>query len=479
MDKNKKRAIRILAVFLAVMALCTVISRAAASVLVAQVKVEKIKKGRLTYTWEGKGQIVPAQETKLFLWPQQQVESAAKEGSTVKAGDCLVQFRAEYLQQTIDKKQAEVERLRLQREQQQVSARGSQRVSSAAGAALTLQSAQNRLAEAEQKAAEAQAAYDGAEAGGQGEEGTGGQPGAEEDPGIQEQKQALYQALQSAQAEVQSANQALEDAQNAYDLACREDAAQEANDANAREAAELGVQDLNVQTEQAESELQKLREYQDSGGKICAEQDCVVLRSGIQEGAVTTGSEILVLGSGGWRLRGSVSGEDKEQLSAGKEVEITLPSSEKRILKIESVENADSSQSKEEGQSQSEGQSGSGASGETVAFWYAPLPERVEGVYNKAFTWTAKTESQEEYEQMIPLSALREGTDGTYCLILTESSGMLGTVQSSKRVPVSVLEKDSQNAAVIAELSREDQIIVSSEKYVEEGDQVRIIENAN
>ena len=119
-------------------------------------------------------------------------------------------------------------------------------------------------------------AYDGAEAGGQGEEGTGGQPGAEEDPGIQEQKQALYQALQSAQAEVQSANQALEDAQNAYDLACREDAAQEANDANAREAAELGVQDLNVQTEQAESELQKLREYQDSGGKICAEQDCVV-----------------------------------------------------------------------------------------------------------------------------------------------------------------------------------------------------------
>ncbi len=156
-----------------------------------------------------------------------------------------------------------------------------------------------------------------------------------------------------------------------------------------------------------------------------------------------------------------------------------MPSSEKRILKIESVENADSSQSKEEGQSQSEGQSGSGASGETGAFWYAPLPERVEGVYNKAFTWTAKTESQEEYEQMIPLSALREGTDGTYCLILTESSGMLGTVQSSKRVPVSVLEKDSQNAAVIAELSREDQIIVSSEKYVEEGDQVRIIENAN
>ena len=471
MDKNKKRAIRILAVFLAVMALCTVVSRAAASLLVAQVQVGGIKKGRLSYTYEGKGQIVPAQETKLFLWPEQQIESVAKEGSTVKAGECLVQFRAEYLQKAIDKKQAEVERLRLQRDQQQVSARGNERVSSAAGAALTLESAQNRLAEAEQKAAEAQAAYD--------EAVSAGQPEEEENAGIQAQKQELYQALQSAQAEVQSANQAVEDAQNAYNLACQEDAAQEANDANAREAAELGVKDLDVQTEQAESELKKLKEYQAAGGKISAEQDCVVLQSGGKEGAVTTGSEILVLGSGGWRLRGSVRGEDKEEISAGKEVEITLPSSEKRTLKIESLENADSGQGKEDGQGQSAGQSGGDASDEAGAFWYAPLPERVEGVYNKAFTWKAEVESEEEYEQKIPLSALREGTDGTYCLILAESSGMLGTIQSAKRVPVSVLEKDSESAAVIAELTRGDQIIVSSEKYVEEGDQVRIMENAN
>ena len=471
MDKNKKRAIRILAVFLALMALCTVVSRAAASLLVAQVQAGGIKKGRLSYTYEGKGQIVPAQETKLFLWPGQQVESAAKEGSTVKAGDCLVQFRAEYLQKAIDQKQAEVERLRLQREQQQVSARGSERVAAASGAALTLASAQNRLAEAEQKAAEAQAAYD--------EAVSSGQPDQEEDPGIQEQKQTLYQELQNAQAEVQSANQAVEDAQNAYDLACQEDAAQEANDANAREAAELGVRDLDVQKEQAEEELKKLQGYQAAGGKICAEQDCVVLQSGVQEGAVTTGSELLVLGSGGWRLRGSVSEEDKGELAAGKEVEITLPSSEKRTLKIESLENADSSQSKEAGQGQSAGQSGGSEADEAGAYWYAPLPERVEGVYNKAFTWMAEVESEEEYEQKIPLSALREGTDGTYCLILSESSGMLGTVQTAKRVPVSVLEKDSQSAAVIAELTREDQIIVSSEKYVEEGDQVRIMENAN
>ena len=53
---------------------------------------------------------------------------------------------------------------------------------------------------------------------------------------------------------------------------------------------------------------------------------------------------------------------------------------------------------------------------------------------------------------------------------------MLGRVQTARRVPVTVLEKDAQKAAVTSTLQGTDQIIVSSEKYVEEGDRVRIKE---
>ena len=53
---------------------------------------------------------------------------------------------------------------------------------------------------------------------------------------------------------------------------------------------------------------------------------------------------------------------------------------------------------------------------------------------------------------------------------------MLGTVQTAKRVSVTVLEKDAQKAAVTSVLKESDQIIVSSEKYVEEGDRIRIKE---
>ena len=53
---------------------------------------------------------------------------------------------------------------------------------------------------------------------------------------------------------------------------------------------------------------------------------------------------------------------------------------------------------------------------------------------------------------------------------------MLGTVQTAKRVTVTVLEKDAKNAAITSTLSLEDKVIVSSEKYVTEGDRVRLKE---
>ncbi len=53
---------------------------------------------------------------------------------------------------------------------------------------------------------------------------------------------------------------------------------------------------------------------------------------------------------------------------------------------------------------------------------------------------------------------------------------MLGTIQTAKRVPVTVLEKDGEKAAVTSILREEDKLITASEKYVQEGDRVRIKE---
>ena len=160
MNRNRKWILRIFGGFLAVMALGTVISRAAASALVAQVETEKAKRGKLSYSYEGEGTVVPVQEEQIFLWPEQQVEWTARPGSTVKAGECLVQFRMEYLNQSVEKKQAELTQLELQASQQQISAREQARVPAVTGAGQALQQAQQQLELAAQKEAAAQAAYE-------------------------------------------------------------------------------------------------------------------------------------------------------------------------------------------------------------------------------------------------------------------------------------------------------------------------------
>lgn len=460
---NQKWMIRIIAGFLIIMAAGGVISRAAASMLVAQVGVEKVGRGKLSYSYDGNGTVVTVQQDQIFLWPEQQVEWVADPGSTVKAGERLVQFRKEYLQQSIDKKQAELNQLELQVSQQQVSAREPARVPATTGAGQTLSEAQLGLQTAQQKAAEAEAAYN--------QFINSPVPDGEED-GVAAKKQELEAALQEANAGVQTAQQAVNQAQNAYELARQEDAAQNTNAANAAQAALLGAEAAQVQVEQARKELERLLSYQAADGKICAVSDCTVLQVGVQAGAVTTGSEIFVTGSGGFQLKGMVKAEDKEKLKVGAEVGVQLAAGKKKTVKIESI-------GTETGETAGAG-SGDDAAGQGASsmqtFWRAPLPENTNVGGGEQFTWSIETSSEKEYDQIIPLSALREDANEAYCLVLSEEDRMLGTLQTAKRVPVTVLEKDAKSAAITSTLTNTDQVIVSSEKYVVEGDRVRLKE---
>ena len=459
--------IRIIAGFLVIMAAGGVISRAAASMLVAQVGVEKVGRGKLSYSYDGSGTVVTVQQDQIFLWPDQQVEWVAEPGSTVKAGERLVQFRKEYLQQSIDKKQAELNQLELQVSQQQVSAREPARVPATAGAGQTLSEAQLELQTAQQKAAEAEAAYNQFinSAVPDGEDG-------EDDDIRMSKQQELEAALQEANAGVQAAQQAVNQAQNAYELARQEDAAQNTNAANAAQAALLGAEAAQVQVEQARKELERLLSYQAADSKICAVSDCTVLQVGVQAGAVTTGSEIFVTGSGGFQLKGMVKAEDKEKLKVGAEVGVQLAAGKKKTVKIESI-------GMETGETAGAG-SGDDAAGQGASsmqtFWRAPLPENTNVGGGEQFTWSIETSSEKEYDQIIPLSALREDANEAYCLVLSEEDRMLGTLQTAKRVPVTVLEKDAKSAAITSTLTNTDQVIVSSEKYVVEGDRVRLKE---
>ena len=477
---QKKTALKVFGGFFALMAACTVLSRAAASVLVAQVEVENPTGGTVTSTFEGQGEVVPSDEKQVFLWAEQQVEKSAAQGTAVKKGGCLVQFRMEYLEKCIDEKRSEIDQLKLQLEQQEIAARGSSYVSSADSAARALDSAKARLDAASEEAARAQEEYD-------------GYAGESE-----EERQALSDALQTALSERDAAAQAVDEAQNAYEDAAAQDAAQEMNNASAMESARLAGEEIQVQIDAAQKELDVLEEYQAAEGRLCAEEDCVVLENRVADGTVSTGEEVIVTGSGEWLLRGSLDEDSRKRIREGGKASVSMDSGERAVdVEIRSVDTGEGSgntgestsgNAGENGAAESggagsgssdNGNSGSGGSGTdtgegSAGVWYAQVPEGTEVSYGDTFTWKIQVPSEQNYSCKIPLTALREDSQGNYCLIVSEESSALGTVRKAERVPVTVLEKNSEEVAVESVLEKTDQVIVGSEKYVEEGDQIRI-----
>ncbi len=506
MDRKKKWAVRLCTGFFAIMVLATVLSRTAASILVAEVETGRVQSGRLSYSCDGEGCVAPVRTEQTFLWEGQQVERTAKPGTSVKKGECLVQFRMEYLKEQIEKKEDEITQLELQAAQQQVSARESARVPQTAGASRTLEDARQTLNDALKKEEAAKKALaDEAAASGSASRARSQAAGSEEQKGEnqeaetrkqeeslaaedgsqmelnpaaesaeQQKMQELEASLSEAEQGVEDARQALNQAQNAYDLACQEDAAQDLNSANQAEASRLSAEAAQLQVVTAKKALQKLKKYEAAEGKIRAKRDCVVLSSGVQPGTITAGTEVFETGSGGFCLRGSVKTTDQEKLKTGAEVSVQLPSGAKKSAVLETITSEPARGGSQEtngtGSDQGEEDSSPGL------FWYAPLPDNTEVKGTETFTWNTESASEKEYEQIIPLSALREDVSEAYCLIVSEEKHMLGTIQTAKRVPVTVLEKDGEKAAVTSILREEDKLITASEKYVQEGDRVRIKE---
>lgn len=74
------------------------------------------------------------------------------------------------------------------------------------------------------------------------------------------------------------------------------------------------------------------------------------------------------------------------------------------------------------------------------------------------------------------MSALHEANQTAYVLIAQIRSGILGEGYEAVKVPVTVIGKDMDNAAVEAGFPEGALVIGQSNKYVKEGDRVRLDE---
>lgn len=497
---NKKQlAAAAFAVFFLIMAVCTAVSRAAASMVVPKVTTGKVQEGKLSILIQGKGTVETREESLLSLQTGLRVEKILQTGTVVKKGDVLLQYDQNYLQERIEEKQAEIKKLELAVEQAKLTGQPQARVEAAESAQRDVQLSEDNYAKAwEDYNAAAEAYETGAagqqqnldqelqaaeeekervlqqaqelEAAGEAEEAEKLRQQAEENAEQRKaQAQSAYDSaiqeleLQKSQAEesLQAQDSARAQAYNAYESAKEQDAAAAENDKKTAEAGSYTTQSAQVDLELAKKELEKLQKVQSENGEVKAPEDGVLKSSTIAAGGVTDDTASLMFGWGGYRVKGNLTAEDLSKAETGDEVKIMGPGQGKTLKKNIGEISGNTNQ-------QGEGQTAAGV-------FYAEMEEK-EAVYGSEISYEISRQTDSSYKQVIPLSAVRKDSDGTFCLVAEEEKTVLGNEYRAKRVAVTVVEKDSTSAAITSSLGQEDKIITGSSKDIAPEDKVRLEE---
>ena len=248
--------------------------------------------------------------------------------------------------------------------------------------------------------------------------------------------------LYAAGRAVETAQAALEDARRQADVLQKE--------------GEIGR--ITCESERSDKEKSRaaLQEILDNGGCLLAPAPGTVVRT-LERGDKTKKEEDAVILSSadrGFVFEGKLDKDSARRFSAGDKGELHYKldgSTQKADVEIHSISTPDESDQ---------------------VLVTAVLPE---GSYSSGMpAQLFMSRKSETYQNCLPLTALRSDSGGDHVFVLRRQSSVLGTEWVIARVDITVKERDSQMMYVDGALTYSDQVVISSNKIISEGDRVRI-----
>lgn len=210
--------------------------------------------------------------------------------------------------------------------------------------------------------------------------------------------------------------------------------------------------------EQMELQLEKLETLLENQGKVCAPADGLVTGIYIQTGGMTAETTAVLLAdlSKGYRFVGEITREQEKYIGAGDLVTLTANTGRESFEELPvSAVRADEEK-------------------EGVYTVTVQLPEdTLELGAAAALDFTKKSEV---YPVCVPLSALYlDEKNLPYVLVLDEIDTIMGTETRARKVSVTVLEQNESYAALAeGAVGSQEEVIVSSDKSVDDGSRVRL-----
>ena len=210
--------------------------------------------------------------------------------------------------------------------------------------------------------------------------------------------------------------------------------------------------------EQMELQLEKLETLLENQGRVCAPADGLVTGIYIQTGGMTAETTAVLLAdlSKGYRFVGEITREQEKYIGGGDLVTLTANTGRESFEELPvSAVRADEEK-------------------EGVYTVTVQLPEdTLELGAAAALDFTKKSEV---YPVCVPLSALYlDEKNLPYVLVLDEIDTIMGTETRARKVSVTVLEQNESFAALAeGAVGSQEEVIVSSDKSVDDGSRVRL-----
>ena len=411
-DTLQKKAVKYLGAFLLIMIGCTILSRFADSLTIPVIKTEKPKVKTMVDEVKASGRVVKNREEKISIIEGLKVEYInVSVGTLIKSGDVLVELNTEDLQKKIDELNENISR------DEKTLARAQEDYNRAIA---SKNSNVAKVLEEMNKAKKALEDYQSL-------------PEEEKDKVMEESLKSDYESKKSIYAS------AVEEANDTLDL-------------------DRNLQDVkdSLKLDEYYEELEKLQPLLDADGKVTSQKEGIVTSVFAENGGVTSDAIISIADKeSGYKFVGQIESAKRTLVKQGQTVSLKLNSGDYvENLTIEAISKSDE---------------GTDFLNVTVV-----LPTGIGEIDDMGEIIISS--QAKKYSTCVPLAALRQGDNNNYyVLAVSEKETVLGTEKVARKYEVQIEKKDNEFAALKeGSFSRSEEVIISSNKNIEDGDRVRL-----
>lgn len=445
----KKKLLKMCGIILGICIICTGISRGLYVFSLANVTVTSIKEKKLNHDIKKEARIEHDQESTVLTEAGQIIiKINVKEGDMVTEGQTLFEVDINKLQEQVDNLGSEIQVMNLQiQEQDNTEAKQQDETQLNKTHAnenynqivSTWKETLNKSLEDIKRAKIDYEAYSQ-------EENSETDKLKELEKIVNEQQRTYEIALEQRDKEVLAAKQAIESAGVVKNVS-------------------TSAEQIRLQKEQKEKEKEKLSALLENSGTVNAPIAGYISKINILVGEPTTESAALLIAgaAAGQKVAIRISGEEEKHLNKSCKTEIIGRNQNNEEVTVQSATIYSIVKEKSE----------AGGDSDTSVVTL----QIQESVFPISTIVTVKLLNESfGYGACIPMEALHQESMGKYCVfVITTQNTMLGEEKIAHKIPVQILDKDNEYAALAEGDLSQDQIIISvSDKSIQDGSPVRL-----